>query len=78
MQVKVHRKGVIIIPAEVRRKLNITENSYLELEVEGDKIVLRKTMTLLDAFGVDRDLGEALLKEYERYKREEIEKENSV
>lgn len=78
MQVKVHKKGVIVIPAEVRRKLNITENSYLELEVEGDKIVLRKTMTLLDAFGVDRDLGEVLLKEYERYKREEIEKENSV
>mgnify|MGYP001772755335 FL=1 len=58
--------------------MNIAEGSVLELEVEGDKIVLKKTMTLLDAFGVDRDLGEALLKEYERYKREEIEKENSV
>lgn len=78
MQVRVHRKGVIVIPAEVRKKLNIAEGSVLELEVEGDKIVLKKTMTLLDAFGVDRDLGEALLKEYERYKREEIEKENSV
>ena len=78
MQVKVHRKGVIVIPAEVRRKLNITEGSVLELEVEGDKIVLKKAMTLLDAFGVDRDLGDLPLRELERYKREEIEKENSV
>ena len=78
MQVKVRRKGVIEIPAEVRRKLNITEGSVLELEVEGDKIVLKKAMTLLDAFGVDRDLGDLPLRELERYKSEEIEKENSV
>lgn len=78
MQVKVHKKGVIVIPAEIRKKLNITEGSVLELEVEDNKIVIKKAMTLLDAFGVDRNLGEALLKEYERYKREEIEKENSV
>ena len=78
VQVKVHRKGVIVIPAEVRRRLNITENSYLELEVEGDKIILKKTMTLLDAFGVDKDLGDLPLRELERLRREEVEKENSI
>ena len=48
MQVKVCKEGVIVIPAEVR-KLSIAEGSVLELEVECDKIVLKKTMTLLDA-----------------------------
>ena len=40
MEVKVHRKGIIVIPAEVRRRLNIKEGSVMELEVEGDMIVL--------------------------------------
>ena len=78
MQVKVHKRGVIVIPAEVRKKLNITEGSVLELEVEGDRIVIKKTMTLLDAFGVDRDLGDLPLRELERLRREEVEKENSI
>ena len=78
MQVRVHKKGVIVIPAEIRKKLNIAEGSVLELEVEGDRIVLKKAMTLLDAFGVDRDLGDLPLRELERLRREEVEKENSV
>ena len=78
MQVRVHRKGIIVIPAEIRKKLNIAEGSVLDLEVEGDRIVLKKTMTLLDAFGVDRDLGDLPLWELERLRREEVEKENSV
>ena len=73
-----HKKGVIVIPAEVRKKLNIKEGSVLELEVEGDRIVIKKTMTLLDAFGVDRDLGDLALRELERLRREEVEKENSI
>ena len=67
-----------MIPAEIRKKLNITEGSVLDLEVEGDRIVLKKTMTLLDAFGVDRDLGDLPLRELERLRREEVEKENTA
>ena len=73
-----HKKGVIVIPAEIRKKLNIIEGSVLDLEVESDRIVLKKTMTLLDAFGVDRDLGDLPLRELERLRREEVKKENSL
>jgi AbrB family looped-hinge helix DNA binding protein len=41
--VRVGRKGTIIIPSEVRRKLGISEGDILELSVEDDGIVLRKS-----------------------------------
>ena len=78
MEVKVHRKGIIVIPAEVRRRLNIKEGSLMELEVEGDKIVLKRKMTLLDMYGADKEMGDSALKELERLRKEEVEKENSV
>ena len=78
MEVKVHRKGIIVIPAEVRRRLNVKEGSVMELEVEGDKIVLKRKMTLLDMYGADKEMGNSALKELERLRKEEVERENSV
>ena len=78
VEVKVHRKGIIVIPAEVRRRLNIKEGSVMELEVEGDKIVLKRKMTLLDMYGVDKVMGNSALKELERLRKEEVKRENSV
>ncbi|MCG2872080.1 MAG: AbrB/MazE/SpoVT family DNA-binding domain-containing protein [Sulfolobales archaeon] len=78
MEVKVHRKGIIVIPAEVRRRLNVKEGSVMELEVEGDKIVLKRKMTLLDMYGVDKEMGDSALKELEKLRKEEVERENSV
>jgi AbrB family looped-hinge helix DNA binding protein len=78
VEVKVHRKGIIVIPAEVRRRLNIREGSVMELEVEGDKIVLKRKMTLLDMYGADKEMGNSALKELERLRKEEVERENSV
>jgi len=78
VEVKVHRKGIIVIPAEVRRRLNVKEGSVMELEVEGDKIVLKRKMTLLDVYGADKELGDSAVKELERLRKEEVEKENAV
>jgi AbrB family looped-hinge helix DNA binding protein len=78
VEVKVHRKGIIVIPAEVRRRLNIKEGSVMELEVEGDKIVLKRKMTLLDMYGADKEMGDSALRELERLRKEEVERENSV
>ena len=78
MEVKVHRRGIIVIPAEVRRRLNIKEGSVIELEVEGDKIVLKRKMTLSDMYGADKEMGDSALKELEKLRKEEVEKENSV
>ncbi|BCU68843.1 AbrB/MazE/SpoVT family DNA-binding domain-containing protein [Stygiolobus caldivivus] len=78
MEVKVHKKGIIVIPAEVRRRLDVKEGSVLELEVEGDKIILKRKTSLLDAFGIDEDMGGSAVKELEELRKEEIEKESSV
>ena len=78
MEVKVHKKGIIVIPAEVRRRLNIKEGSVIELEVEGDKIILRRKLTLLDAYGIDKEMGDSAIKELEKLRKREVEKENSA
>ena len=41
LRVRVGRRGVIVIPKEVREKLGIEEGMVLELSVEEGKIVLR-------------------------------------
>ena len=78
MEVKVHKKGIIIIPTEVRRRLNIKEGSVIELEVEGDKIILRRKLTLLDTYGIDKEMGDSAVKELEKLRKREVEKENSA
>jgi AbrB family looped-hinge helix DNA binding protein len=78
MEVKVHKKGIIVIPAEVRRRLNIKEGSVIELEVEGDKIILKRKLTLLDAYGIDKEMGDSAVKELEKLRKREVEKENSA
>ncbi|MFP3234134.1 MAG: AbrB/MazE/SpoVT family DNA-binding domain-containing protein [Sulfolobaceae archaeon] len=78
MEVKVHKKGIVVIPAEVRRRLNIKEGSIIELEVEGDKIILKRKLTLLDAYGIDKEMGDSAVKELEKLRKREVEKENSA
>jgi len=78
MEVKVHKKGIIVIPIEVRKRLNIKEGSIIELEVEGDKIILKRKLTLLDAYGIDKEMGDSAVKELEKLRKREVEKENSA
>ncbi len=40
-RVRVGKRGVIVIPKEVREKLGIVESMVLELNLEGDRIVLK-------------------------------------
>ncbi len=40
-RVRVGKRGVIVIPKDVRERLGIVEGMTLELSVEGDKIILR-------------------------------------
>lgn len=40
--VKVTKRGQIILPVDLRKKLGITENGYLVVEVEGEYLRLKK------------------------------------
>ena len=51
--VKVYEKGLIIIPAEVRKKLGITPGSVLQLYIEGVSIRIVVPQDLKSLFGAD-------------------------
>ncbi len=74
-RVKVHRKGLIVIPAEVRRRLGICEGSYLELVVEDNSIRLIVPRSLRDAFGVDGEKALEVARLISASKRVEVEEE---
>ena len=74
-RVKVHRKGLIVIPAEIRKRFGISEGSHLELIVEGDEIRLIIPKSLKDAFGVDGERALEVVKLIHASRRMEIEKE---
>ena len=74
-RVKVHKKGFIIIPAEVRRKLGLHEGSYLELVVENESVRLIVPRSLKDFFGADGEKAVEVAKLILSSKRDEIARE---
>lgn len=74
-RVKVHRKGLIVIPAEVRRRLGIHEGSYLELVVEGNSVCLVAPNSLKAAFGVDGEKALEVARLITASRRAEVEEE---
>ncbi len=65
-RVRVGKRGVIVIPKEVREKLGIKEGMLLELSVEKDRIVI-KTRDLWSEF---RERGKRLKVDIDRAERE--------
>ena len=41
VKIRVGKRGVIVIPKDVREKMGLEEGSILDLQVEGDRIVLK-------------------------------------
>ncbi|MDG7012770.1 MAG: AbrB/MazE/SpoVT family DNA-binding domain-containing protein [Nitrososphaerota archaeon] len=65
---RVSSKGQVVIPAELRRKLKITR--LVVISEEGGNVIVRPTMSLEDAFGVDgskmRDVARGISTERRR------------
>jgi len=74
-RVKVHRKGLIVIPAEARRRLGIREGSYLELVVEANGVYLLVPKSLRDFFGADGEKAVEVARLINASRRAEVEKE---
>ncbi len=77
-RVKVHRKGLIVIPAEVRKRFGIREGVFLDLIVEGNCIKIVPPKSLLDYFGCDGERALEVVRLIHESRRVEVEKENSV
>jgi looped-hinge helix DNA binding domain, AbrB family len=72
-QIKLRKKGVIILPKDVREKLGVKENDILLGEMKGEELVLRPLKPKI--VRVDPKMVEEILKEEgeaERRKEEEI------
>ena len=70
-QIKLRKKGVIILPKDVREKLDIKENDILLGEIEGGKLVLRPLKPKI--VRVDPKVVEEALKEEEEAERRKEE-----
>lgn len=74
-RVKVHKKGLIVIPAEIRRRFGIVKGSYLELVVEGDRVLILIPKSLKDSFGVDGEKALEVARLINTSRRLELESE---
>ena len=74
--IKVSSKGQVVIPAEIRRELDIGRDSRLTVEVKGDKIVLEPIRrSQWQAYRGEFARGASLVDELEEERRRERERE---
>jgi len=57
--IKVHKKGVIIIPKGIREKAGIVEGMLLEVSLEKDRVVLKPLNLWNKVWGCAKGLGSA-------------------
>jgi len=74
-RVKVHRKGIIVIPAAIRKRLGIVEGSYLDLVVDESGVRLLTPLDLRSAFGIDGGKALEVVKLIHKARRGELEEE---
>jgi AbrB family looped-hinge helix DNA binding protein len=68
---RVSRKGQVVIPAELRKKLSITR--LVVIREEGGKIVMEPVMSMEDAFGIDGEKMREIAREISGDRRAEVE-----
>lgn len=66
VKIRVGKRGVIVIPKDVREKMGLEEGSILDLQVEGDRIVLK----VKDLWSELRRRGRKLKVDVEKAERE--------
>ena len=70
--IKVHKKGIIIIPKGIREKAGIVEGMLLEVSLEKDRVVLKPLNLWNKVWGYARGLGSAEEAELELDVEEEL------
>jgi len=69
--VKVHKKGIIVLPKSVRDALGIVEGTLLRVRIENDKIILEPLDLWGRVWGCAKGLGSAEEAELELDREEE-------
>ena len=72
VQLRLRKKGVIILPREIREKLNVKENDILVAEVKDNELILRPLKP--ETVEVDPKLVDEIIREEkDAEERKEIE-----
>ncbi len=69
-QLKLRKKGILILPKELREQLKLKEDDILTVEIIGDKLVLTPLRPKTVKINLDR-VDELLREEYESEMRRE-------
>ena len=72
-RIRVGKRGVIVLPKDIRERLGIEEGMTLELSVKGDALVLR----VCDLWSELRERGKKLKVDLEKVERE-IDKDEEL
>jgi AbrB family looped-hinge helix DNA binding protein len=69
-------KGQITIPAHLRKKYKITENSKVEIIEENEKIIIKKLDTVLDLAGTGNGTPEELKQTLDQMRKTDAKQGN--
>ncbi len=72
--INVTRKGQITIPAHLRKKHNITENTKVEIVEENGKLVINKLVTIYDLAGTGKGDPEDIKKQLDEMRKTDAPK----
>jgi len=73
-KVKMGKRGILYLPAEVRKRLGIDENSDLILTIEDECIVIKPLKSVFVLGASSRKIAEISVEEFEK-ESEELQRE---
>lgn len=78
--IRLSDKGQVTLPAEMRRKLGLKPGSRMDVEIQGNKVILEPEGSVMDACGVlheyakgDAENWEAVRSEMEKTVADEVD-----
>ncbi len=72
--VKIMSRGLIALPSEIRKKMELKEGDILRVEVQDDKVILKKEKRIYDFKGVLSEGKTASSKSFADILKEELKK----
>jgi len=76
--VKVMARGLIALPSDIRKKMELKEGDILKVEVQDDKVVLKKEKRIYDFKGIAAEGKTKSSKSFSEILQEELRKKGGA
>jgi AbrB family looped-hinge helix DNA binding protein len=73
-QTSMSKKGQVVIPAVIRRKLNIVPATKLQVSLEGKKVIMTPLSGIDEVYGMFEPKGRITKKKIKRAKKNSLQK----